>query len=444
MKLSIAFLIIMAFVAAPAARADLYSEVAGILNPDGGVLWGDDVRAWFPAYVGPLGPPPTLLGASPTDEAKRARSYVVTWFQNYAKRAPSDAETINWLASNLEKRWETTSTATTIGGEARRTIAAINDIYLKTLGWLPSDREALYWLFRVSYAGLNTIRYEIATSAAAGKRPKLDRTKIPLGSQKYTTEGPRQGYVFTCDPNMYRFPNVVGARVTGPWVGDTTYNALAKPSVQGSVSHSGAWYGFSIVNDKRVFNGNGLPPEGIPTGLFPVQPTDPAFTYDSNPNGYVEQKVSFALPSEPVLAAKPFCMYKEAGITLAGLPITGPLDSSGRDEPGYEVQDDCGGTTQPGGLYHYHGQPNCLAHATENEALVGYALDGFGIYSSYDADGNELTTADLDECHGRTSPVLWNGKRVSMYHYVITSDYPYVVGCFRGKPVWDAFPSLPH
>lgn len=43
-----------------------------------------------------------------------------------------------------------------------------------------------------------------------------------------------------------------------------------------------------------------------------------------------------------------------------------------------------------------------------------------------------LACLNLDECHGRASQVLWEGKEVNMYHYVLTSEYPYTIGCFRG------------
>jgi hypothetical protein len=87
------------------------------------------------------------------------------------------------------------------------------------------------------------------------------------------------------------------------------------------------------------------------------------------------------------------------------------------------------------GEYHYHGPSPCLPNERENEVLIGYALDGFGIYSMYDAQGRELTDADLDDCHGRTSKVTWDGRPVTMFHYVLTREYPYTIGCFRGTPV---------
>ena len=45
------------------------------------------------------------------------------------------------------------------------------------------------------------------------------------------------------------------------------------------------------------------------------------------------------------------------------------------------------------------------------------------------------TNADLDECHGRTSPVLLDGEVVTTYHYSATHEFPYFIGCYRGEPV---------
>ncbi len=43
-----------------------------------------------------------------------------------------------------------------------------------------------------------------------------------------------------------------------------------------------------------------------------------------------------------------------------------------------------------------------------------------------------MTDADLDECHGTVSEIAWDGKRVRMYHYVATWEFPYTIGCMRG------------
>ena len=67
--------------------------------------------------------------------------------------------------------------------------------------------------------------------------------------------------------------------------------------------------------------------------------------------------------------------------------------------------------------------------------VIGFALDGFPITGPMVAAHNILTTADLDECHGITSEIELDGKTVTMYHYVMTQDFPYSVSCFRGTAV---------
>ena len=31
-----------------------------------------------------------------------------------------------------------------------------------------------------------------------------------------------------------------------------------------------------------------------------------------------------------------------------------------------------------------------------------------------------------------TSEIVWDGRKVKMYHYVATADFPYTAGCLRG------------
>ena len=69
--------------------------------------------------------------------------------------------------------------------------------------------------------------------------------------------------------------------------------------------------------------------------------------------------------------------------------------------------------------------------------LLGYAADGFGIYGVRGVNGETLTNADLDECHGHTHAITWNGATVTLYHYHATYEFPYTLGCFRGTPVND-------
>lgn len=126
------------------------------------------------------------------------------------------------------------------------------------------------------------------------------------------------------------------------------------------------------------------------------------------------------------------------GMTVTGVAIYNGFDAAGYDAVAREEQDACHGHPDQSSTYHYHGVIQACVpdagSATQNSALLGYALDGFGIYGPW-YGGKVLTTADLDACHGTTSPVMWQGKVVSIYHYVSTYDFPYTLGCYRGKPV---------
>ncbi|HZS41097.1 MAG TPA: YHYH protein [Polyangia bacterium] len=275
----------------------------------------------------------------------------------------------------------------------------------------------------------------------------IDPTRLPLCDQCYdavTVAQPQKGRVFACDPQAYQQINGPGGQ-GGPWldVANATFDFTARPIERGRVYWDDAQLTVSVSGDQRSFGGNGLP-LNTPTGIYPLPADDPAYQYDRNPNAISAQAIAFSLPANPTVDPQgPHCAYKRVGITLDGIQLHGPIDSHGRDEIAYQLQDVCTGDPQPGGGYHHHVLSECMPHIHENNALVGYALDGFGIFSPYDAAGKELTSADLDECHGLTSTIEWDGQSVVMYHYVLTRDFPYTLTCFRGKPLRNAFPPLP-
>lgn len=142
-----------------------------------------------------------------------------------------------------------------------------------------------------------------------------------------------------------------------------------------------------------------------------------------------------ALPAEPQLAPQPSCAPGAVGVLLSGVVLFNALDAPGRDAVAHEIQDACQGHPQPGGVYRYHNVSQCLLDADPGpgpSTLMGYAIDGFGIYGPRDEQGRELSSADLDECHGRIGEVMWDGRKRRMYHYVATLDFPYTIGCLRG------------
>jgi len=187
-----------------------------------------------------------------------------------------------------------------------------------------------------------------------------------------------------------------------------------------------------------IIRANNLPSH--PTGVFPIARSDDAYRYDRNPNPIRPQNILLTLPAEPLPVPTPSCVpMGMIGFALSGTAIYNAVDARGRDAPAYEMQDNCAGHPQQWGQYHYHDRSPCLEDLRSQDGghsdLVGYALDGFGVYGIHGEGGTMLTTADLDDCHGHDHTVLWDGEPRSIYHYHMTDEYPYTIGCFRGTPV---------
>jgi hypothetical protein len=272
------------------------------------------------------------------------------------------------------------------------------------------------------------------TAGATDAGTAVDPTHLPLGDGKHSST-PQRGHVMTCQTE---FPDAPGAQAQGPWFnGDGTWDATAKGTVDGEVEW-GSRLETSVADGVRTFTGNDLPDH--PTGEFPVDEDDDAARYDRNPNAIAEQVLDVEVPAEPEVAAEPTCIRGEVGVVLTGAVLFDAFDAGGRDAVAWEAQDACDGHPQEHGAYHYHSLTSCIADpGTGRSTLLGYAYDGFGIYGPRGADGQELTDADLDECHGTTSEVMWEGELVEMYHYVATQEFPYTVGCFRGTPLQTTF-----
>lgn len=265
---------------------------------------------------------------------------------------------------------------------------------------------------------------------------------LPLGDG-HVSSTPREGYVMSCQDNFRR---AGGAQHLGDWVSGNLWYPSEKIHVQGRNIWKEARFSTRLVERGgklvRVIYSNDLPTAGY-TGNFPVAPTDPAYEIDRNPNSVRAQREALVLPANPRLAASAFCVpMGMIGIATNGVSIFNALDAGGKDAVAHEVQDGCDGHPQRNGEYHYHGPSACIPHIDGNAQLVGYALDGFGIYSMRDAAGHELRSKDLDACHGITSTVMWNGKPTRIYHYVMTRDYPYTIGCFRGTPIRAQLPRM--
>ena len=231
----------------------------------------------------------------------------------------------------------------------------------------------------------------------------------------------------------------------------------------------------TVTGGERVIAANGLP--NHTTGQFPGR---------GNPNRISAQTYNFHIPTKPQTNATP----RDArgawfGVALNGVPFepgTAEFWSNQR-EWNYEAKSgfiDLGldmnnAHVQPTGAYHYHGLPTGLMAKLGGDGtkmlLVGYAADGFPLYTSFgysfamDAksplkkmrsswqikngqrvggpagnyDGKFTAdyeyvkgSGDLDECNGRfgVTPEFPQGT----YYYCITDEFPQLGRSWRGTP----------
>lgn len=233
--------------------------------------------------------------------------------------------------------------------------------------------------------------------------------------------------------------NGAGADDASDWTNaDGTWDYTKKPQVEGNVMWNHEFEISLDGNGNRIITGNNLP--NHPTGIFPIQRGTVAWNYDKNPNIISEQIVNYTLPAMPEVASEPYCVFfGPAGFSLTGAAIYHGASTLGTDAAAHEMLDRFGGHTDGTERYHYHFpaqdlQDHIHPHTSGHSALMGYMLDGFGIYGPYGENGELLSSEDLDECHGHTHSVLWDGQMIELYHYHWTYDFPYNIGCFKGTP----------
>jgi len=264
-----------------------------------------------------------------------------------------------------------------------------------------------------------------AESPHADPELTTDENGIALGDGQFSSK-PEKGAIFSCAPQTYR------SSITLPWLEGGRWYPERRLSVDGSVF----WQPTITITQAegaRVITGNGLPAHS--TGFFPVSLQDDAYLYTRGESAIVPQSNMFQLPQNPVTAPFPSCVGDgQIGVMLNGVALYSALGPGGEDLGARAVLDRCGGSTSASGEYHYYSESDCLFDAYYEGAestLLGYAIDGFGIFAGLE-NGAQLTNDDLDACHGHTHELPWDGQLVSMYHYHMTDEYPYTVGCFMG------------
>ena len=147
------------------------------------------------------------------------------------------------------------------------------------------------------------------------------------------------------------------------------------------------------------------------------------FCVECLPSYITNVSTTWLIPISPVLQSSP-AQYQMGGppgqstvpstrgIALNGVEFSAPAPVNNILRA-YTLApfDDAGGHINVNQGYHYHaatGVSYSVSQSDGHAPLIGYALDGHGIYSRFDDDGNEPT--DLDECRGHADDVRG-------YHY---------------------------
>jgi hypothetical protein len=215
------------------------------------------------------------------------------------------------------------------------------------------------------------------------------------------------------------------------------------------------------------------------------------FPRRGNPNALATQDYTFRMPAAPKAAEEPTrgdgWFF---GVALNGVPFEpGTAEAWNNDRRSgwrYEAKggtqdlglDEHNAHVQPNGAYHYHGLPTGLIERLGGDSkrmlLIGYAADGFPMYSAFGhSDPRDLTSplrkmassyrlksgerpsgeagpggpydgrftedfeyvaghGDLDDCHGRFGVTPEHPEGI--YHYYVTDEFPFVGRFWRGTP----------
>jgi YHYH protein len=152
------------------------------------------------------------------------------------------------------------------------------------------------------------------------------------------------------------------------------------------------------------------------------------YTFKKNPNTIAEGGVfTMKIPLNPKVATTHQKTSLGAiGMAVDGVPFfnqyAGPNKPLTDEMQSFDQND---GHPERSGHYHYHVEPLAITKEKGTDALMGFLLDGFPVYGTYE-NGKKITNADLDNYHGHShvTPDYPNG----IYHYHITDEVPYLNG----------------
>ena len=235
----------------------------------------------------------------------------------------------------------------------------------------------------------------------------------------------------------------------------------------------------TVEGDYRIIKSNNVPEHKI--GKFPNP---------GNPNRMSEQNVNLKFPVNPTAKTQSVPAMRAVGVLLNGVFVeSGTGENWTGQGPSWKYEalggaldfglDENYAHVQPGGKYHYHGQPTGLlakfnVTPDKHSPLIGWAFDGFPIYAVYgysdpsdpESEVVEMTSSfrlkegdrpappqgpggshdgsfvedyeyidglgTLDECNGRytKTPDFPDGT----YAYFLSKKWPIVLRNYRGTP----------
>lgn len=165
--------------------------------------------------------------------------------------------------------------------------------------------------------------------------------------------------------------------------------------------------------------------------------------------GIVGTNEQIAVPAEyaapiilsPELAESPQTRDAALGVAVNGVPIydyTAGGEMTLQDLHHHQTRHDtlltkqldvCGGHAGRGDDYHYHVKPTCMIDQMKNagdNAIIGWAFDGFPIFGDNNPDGTKIGDNILDVCNGQPDPTYG-------YRYHTSADAPYIIQCLMGR-----------
>lgn len=153
------------------------------------------------------------------------------------------------------------------------------------------------------------------------------------------------------------------------------------------------------------------------------------------------------IPLQPRWADAPTTVDAAVAVAVNGVPIYdysagGDLDIHTYD-PDFDAGllgqlDICNGHAGRGDDYHYHGHPDCMVAAMDNagdDAILGWAFDGYPIYGYANPDGTPIADGVLDVCNGRPDATFG-------WRYHATTAPPYFIQCLDGAVDTSIFPRV--